>query len=169
MQGLALLAVIMAIVIIGLAFLGKCQPRNMMEGLGGGRGGGGGGRGGGGRGGGGRGGGGRGGGGGGRGGHWGGGGHHGGGHWGHGHRRHSGSWGSWGTGYGGYGPWWNWWYDPYYYYALPSGYESIQDDPCGCFAAYKAAMDAGVDKHVARASLTRCVEATLSGRPCPNM
>ena len=160
MKPVALLCVVAAIVVAFL-ILQKCSnTRNLTEGLGGGGGGRGGGGGGGGRGGGG---GGRGGGGGGRGGGGGGrggggrgggrGGHHGG--WG---RRGWGGWGG-GGGWGGWGGWWpSWWYDPLYYYDLYDIDYDVEADPCKCFNAYKAAIDAGVTKEDAGKILNKCAE-----------
>ena len=175
MRFLWLLCIAGIILVLALAYNGKCGGV-IREGLGGGggRGGGGGGRGGGGGGrggggfGGGRGGGGFGGGRGGRGG-WGGGGRGGGRGWHGGGWRGRGRWrGNVGSGWsGGYWPWWwEWWNDPFYYTDLPYGYDNIDQDRCDCFGKYKAAVDGGVTKEVASNILETCVKNTLSGGPC---
>jgi len=153
MRGVLLLCILGIIVVLFIAYNGKCRS-SFTEGLGG-HGGGGGGHGGGGHGG------------GGHGGHGGGG--HGswGGHGGHGGWGGHGSWGGngswWGTGY--YPGWWSWYSDPYYYVELPSLY-NIDEDPCNCLTKYKAAIDSGVQRGIAARNLETCVRSTLNGGPC---
>lgn len=89
------------------------------------------------------------------------GGHHGG----HFRRRHR-WWGRRGSSYGYWPWWWGWWSNPVYYVDLPYEYTDIDEDPCDCFGKYKEAIDANVSKEDAAKILENCVRNTLEGGPC---